>query len=302
MLIARTQGGKLKFFDGYVRHIRARGTAVVVGLAVTGAVGVGLAVIWGAGSVGASTMSRHSVSVHYQCPLPFIGNYQINAVVSWVQPEMVTVGEPLPTIPVSVTVPVQSANTQAAGIESIEVSAVVSTVVIAPQGNIDASVSLTTPTAYEPESGIVYVVLSGNYPSLGFTRPGIAKVTVGRATIHITPRYGNGSTTYLGTITRTCTLSPGQSGLVMSFPINPDSRISSGRPAPSAAPKPTHTTDPRPSSVSTKPDQPSPSPTIMDSSSVRTGTGALYLVAGVGFALIAAGLGAIWLFRRRRSL
>lgn len=269
---------------------------------MTGAVGVGLAAIWGAGPAGASTMSRHSVSVQYQCPFPFIGNYQINAVVSWVQPESVTVGEPLPAIPVSVTVPVQSANTQAAGIESIEVSTVVSTVVIAPQGNIDVSVPLTTPRAYEPESGIAYAVLSGNFPSLGFTRPGIAKVTVGPATIHITPRYGNGSTTYLGTITRTCTLSPGQSSLVMSFRINPDSRISSGRPAPRTAPKPTHTTDPRPSPVSTKPDPPSPSPTIMDSSSVRTRTGTLYLVAGVGFALITAGFGAIWLFRRRRSL
>jgi hypothetical protein len=273
--------------------------AVVVGLAVTGAVSVGLAAIWGAGPASASTMGSHSVSVQYQCSFPFVGNYELNAVVSWVQPEAVTVGQPMPAIPVSVTVPVQSANTQAAGIASIEISAVVSTVVIAPQGNIDVSVPLATPRAYEPGPGIAYATLSGDFPSLGFTRPGIARVTVGPTTTHLTPRYANGSTTYLGTITRTCTPSSGQSSLVMSFRINPISRISVGRLAPSTAAKPTHTRDPRPSLVPTKPDPPSPSPTIMDSSGVRTGTGTLYLVAGVGFALIIAGSGAIWLFRRR---
>jgi hypothetical protein len=279
--------------------------AVVAGLAVTSAVGVGLTVIWGTGSAAASTTGRHSVSLQYQCPMPFIGNYQVNAVVSWVQPESVTVGEPLPTVPVTVTAPVQMANAQAvyaAGIESIGVSAVVSTVVIAPQGNIDVRVPLTMPRAYAPESGIAYTALSGNFPSLVFTRPGIAKVTVGQATTYLTPRYGNGNTTYLGTITRTCTPALGQSSLVMSFRINPDPQLSSGRPTPSAAPKPTHTPDPRPSPVPTKPKPPSPSPSGMDSSSVKTGSGILYLIAGSGFALITAGSGAIWLFRRRRSL
>jgi hypothetical protein len=292
----------LTFFDGHLRHIRTRGTAVVVGLAVTGAIGVGLAVIWEAGPADASTMGRHSISVQYQCPLPFIGNYQVNAVASWVQPESVTVGAPLPTIPFTVTTPVQTVNTQAADIASIEISVVVSSVVIAPQGNIDIRVPLTMPRAYTPQSGTAYIVLSGNFPSLVFTRPGIAKVTVGQATSHITPRYGNGKTTYLGTITRTCTPASGPSGLVMSFRINPDARLSSASPTPSAAPKPRHTTDPRPSPVPTKPTPPSPSPSVIDSSGVKTGSGSLYLVAGTGVALITAGSGAIWLLRRRRRI
>jgi hypothetical protein len=287
--------------------------AIVAGLAVSGATGAGLAVIWGARPADASTAGRHSVSVQYQCSFPFIGNYQLNAVVSWVQPESVTVGEPLPTIPVSVTVPVQPAvvqGGQVAGIESIEASVVVSTVVIAPQGDIGVDVPLTMPRAYAPGSGIAYAVVSGNFPSLVFTRPGIAKVTVGQATIRVTPLYGNGSTTYLGTITKTCTPAPEQSDLVMSFRIDPDSRLPGRRPTPSAVPKPTHTTDPRPSPVPTKPKPPSPSPPVGDSSSVsggdsssvKTGSGTLYLVAGSGLALGAAGSGAILLFRRRKSL
>jgi hypothetical protein len=171
MPIGRSQGGKLKFFNGYASHVRARGLRVVAGLAVTGAVGAGLAGVWGTGPASANTTGH--ISVRYQCPFPLIGDYQVTAVISWVQPDSIMVGEPSPTIPVSVTISVQSADVQAGhamGAQTLEAAMVVSSVVIAPQGDIDVNVPLTMPRTSAPGSGTAYAVASGSFPPLVFTR------------------------------------------------------------------------------------------------------------------------------------
>lgn len=292
------------------RNIRTLSLKVSACLAATGAAGLGVAGVLDAGPASASSVSQRPVA--FACTFPIFGRYIINGTLSWVQPNSVMVGERLPEIALSVTVPVSASVVQtghAAGVESIEATVTESSVIMAPQGNRSVQVVLTMPRESASGTGTAYAVLSGHLPSQTFTRPGIAEVTLGQAALQITPRYGNGSPTWLGTVSVTCTPAAGQSDVVTTFRINP--RQAAGpAPLPRTTPSPVHASaaTPAPRPTSAKPEPTSPSPVASSPARVKSGPRALGLAAysglaaGSGLALAVAGAGAAWLVRRGKPI
>ncbi|MFC4609872.1 DUF6801 domain-containing protein [Streptomyces maoxianensis] len=89
----------------------------------------------------------------------------------------------------------------------------------APQGSLPLAVPMKIPRTTIPASGSFDVTAEGTAPSLTFSRPGNAKVTVGDLTLHLTPKDANGNTTAVGTINAPCALDSGQNTVLQSLVI-----------------------------------------------------------------------------------
>ncbi|MBT2391775.1 hypothetical protein J7E87_20640 [Streptomyces sp. ISL-1] len=106
-----------------------------------------------------------------------------------------------------------------AGAKTIEGSLDGNATVTAPQGSMPLTVPMTIPRTTIPASGSFDVTAKGTAPSLSFSRPGNAKVTVGDLTLHLTPKDANGNTTAVGTINAPCALDSGQNTVLQSLVI-----------------------------------------------------------------------------------
>ena len=192
------------------------------------------------------------IILQYSCQLPLVGGTALTATFVWPSGlQAATAGTRTPSLPVEVTATVASAARTVvsfAGIQWIEGTADVSAEIIAPQGDISENVKLTVPrTNVSTGSGPLTVPASGPIPPVLLSQAGQAKVVVGAVVIHLATLTASGTPSILGNISLSCTLDPGQTGVVSSVQILPVAS-SAARPSSTAqaAPRPTPTPHPAP--------------------------------------------------------
>lgn len=238
----------------------------------------GIATLLAAGSAliftaSGATAGQVPVTLQYSCQLPIVGGTALTATFVWPSGlQTATAGTRTPSLPVEVAATVASAARTVvsfAGIEWIEGTADVSAEIMAPQGDISESVELTVPrTNVSTGSGPLTVPASGPIPSVLLSQAGQAKVVVKALVIHLATLTVSGTPSILGNLSLSCTLDPGQTGLVTSVQILPvaSPAASTAQAAPTSAiptPTPTPTSaipTPAPTHVDTQAPAPSSSP------------------------------------------
>ena len=216
--------------------------------------------------------SQVPIAVQYSCKLPIVGGTSLTATIAWPNGlQSATVDTRTPRLPVQVAATVASAARTVvsfARIKWIEGTADVSAEIMAPQGDIREHATLTVPrTDVSTGSGPLTIPASGPIPSVLLSQTGQAKVVVGAVVIHLATLTASGSLSVLGNISVSCTLDPGQTGVVTWVQILPVA-ASAAQPASAtqAAPRPTSTRTstptqtPKPTQTPTPPPAPSPSP------------------------------------------
>jgi hypothetical protein len=217
------------------------------------------------------------VTLQYTCT--YFGIHTMSAAVEWGVPSSWPVGEPAPALPITVSATVDpsvAADLRLVGVTSFQGTADASSDLVAPQGDIPQTVSLNVPRTQLPHSGPMVVPASGTTPVLTFSKPGLAKTTVGAVAMHLTG-YDSGGSARIG-IDAPCSLDPGQNNVLASFEIT-------AAPSPSPAPSPTTqspnpTTQPPTTAHTTAPTTPaatgpvtsSPRPTNQSASSSAAAT------------------------------
>jgi hypothetical protein len=160
-----------------------------------------------------------------------------------------------------------------AGIEWIEGTADISATIMAPQGDINETVTLSVPrTNVATGSGPLTVPASGPIPSVLLSQAGQAKVVAGPVVIHLATLTASRTLSVLGNLSLSCSLNPGQNGVVTRMQIHPiaaSARPGSAttvtpRPDPTQLPTqtltPTHAPDPTETPTPPPPRAPNPSP------------------------------------------
>jgi hypothetical protein len=185
---------------------------------ITAAVLVGSVGICAAGPAAADSAS---ITLQYTCPFPVIGDQPVTASLAWnPSATRVVVGQATPQLPVNASATVGPIFTQVlgmAGAATVEGTADATAVVGAPQGDLTVTIPLTVPVTAVPASGPMTVAANGTAPSLVFSRPGDAKITVGGLVLHLIVRNASGG--LIGEGSGPCALSPGQNDVLTSFPI-----------------------------------------------------------------------------------
>jgi hypothetical protein len=244
------------------------------------------------------------VVLQYSCQLPIVGGTSLAATVVWPSAlQTATVGTRTPSLPVEVAATVGSAARTIVsfyGIEWIEGTADVSAEIIAPQGDISETVALTVPrTNVSTGSGPLAVPASGPIPSVLLSQTGQAKVVVGAVVIDLATLTASGAPSLLGNLSLSCTLDPGQTGLVSSVQILPVASPTA-RPArttqPAPTPTPTPTPTPSPTPTQTQTTTPPHSPTPAPSPTTSTQNGAALLRRAAPFARSFPGIVLLALF------
>ena len=283
-------------------HHRIAATVLVV----TTAVG---AVVWGAGFANAG-----EVTLQYQCSLPPFPAQGMTLRLTWNAPNSVPVGQRTPAIPVNGTATMGEVVTQTLGLigaTTVEGTLNATGVVVAPEGDLHAAVSVTVPRTDVPTSGPITIAGSGTAPVLVFHQPGHAMITADSGfTVHVVPRDANGNLTFAGELDASCTLDAGQNNVLTSFDITASrprppstTRSSAGPPPTSTAGLTATTTASVPSTTANS--RPTVSPTSTSSTSGDAVGSVVRLVdvyrAGGGIVVAGIGLlGCVWWLKRRR--
>ncbi|MFH9969612.1 DUF6801 domain-containing protein [Streptomyces mirabilis] len=176
------------------------------------------------GASGSQTASAEPVSLtlHYTCAFSGLGNQPVTMELDSDIPNSIKVGKASPKSTLDGVATVGASFTQLAalvGAKTLEGSLDGNATVTAPQASIPLTVPMTIPRTTIPASGSFDVTAKGTAPSLAFSRPGNAKVTVGDLTLHLTPKDANGNTTAVGTINAPCALDSGQNTVLQSLVI-----------------------------------------------------------------------------------
>ncbi|WP_405889644.1 DUF6801 domain-containing protein [Streptomyces sp. NBC_00133] len=198
---------------------RRYGEPVALGIAATVTAAVSIV-----GASGSRTASAEPVSLtlHYTCTFSGLGNQPVTMELESDIPNSMKVGKASPKSALDGVATVGASFTQLAALASaktLEGSLDGNATVTAPQGSIPLTVPMTIPRTPIPPSGSFDVTARGTAPSLTFSRPGNAKVTVGDLTLHLTPKDANGRTTAVGTINAPCALDSGQNTVLQSLVI-----------------------------------------------------------------------------------
>jgi hypothetical protein len=164
-----------------------------------------------------------TVTLQYTCSFPVIGDQPMTASMVWNAAATHRVGQSTQDIPVTASATI-GAETVAAlnlmGVKSVQGTADISGGVVAPQGPIDGAIAMTVGKTAVPQSGSLTLVGNGTLPPAVFTQPGPATLEVNKTfTMSITPESASGGQTLLGVMNTTCTLDPGQSGVIANFEI-----------------------------------------------------------------------------------
>ncbi|MFD4197673.1 DUF6801 domain-containing protein [Amycolatopsis thermoflava] len=194
----------------------------IVGGIVSGSV---LAVSAAAGllaGAGTSAADPATLTLTYTCPFPLIGNQPISVVINADIPATATVGRPTPEFDIEAVATVPSTATAGlnlVGAKTVEGTAQAAATVAAPEATLPVTVPTTIPPTAIPASGAFDVTATGTTPSLTFTQPGEATVSVGDLLLTLHPKKADGSDTGLGTFDSQCTQDPGQDNVLATVQI-----------------------------------------------------------------------------------
>lgn len=246
---------------------RRRSKLVAAGIAAAGSAGLVAATL--AVGAGISSAEPVSLTLNYTCPFPMIGKQPVKVVINADIPSTATVGEPTPEFKIDAVSTVNDKATQGlnmVGAKTIEGTALADSVLEAPEGNLEVKVPTTIAKTPIPASGAFDVNASGNAPSLTFSQPGKAKITVGNILLTLTPKKADGSETGLKTFESACVQDTGQNNVLREIEIKGE-----GGPTSTATPPPSSSTaTPPPSSSTATPPPSSSTATPPPSSSTAT--------------------------------
>jgi hypothetical protein len=205
-----------------VSHPRGKKKTVAAAAAV-GAVGlVATALVVGAQ---ASAADPISLTLNYHCTLPLVGSQSLKVVINTDLPTTVNTGQPTGAFDIKAVSTINAdtvAGLSLIGATTIEGTATAAATVAAPGLNLPVNVPITLDKTNIPASGELNINAAGKTPSLTFTQPGQAKITVGDLNLKVTPRKADGSVTGItpdGTIDAPCTQDAGQANTLATITI-----------------------------------------------------------------------------------
>ena len=190
----------------------ARAAACVL---ATGALTVAMA--------GPSLAATASLDIVYSCNFTLIGAQDMPTTVSSANlPDSATVGVPTAVSDTTVTSTVSESATGTLawiGAKSVD-GTMTSNVPVTNGGATQTLTSVSTiPNTAVPSSGTFDVTATGTFPAMTLANVGTATISLGNATLKLTPRQADGSPTWLGTITVPCTVKAGQNTTFYTFPV-----------------------------------------------------------------------------------
>jgi len=225
-----------------MRQSNARGHGMAR-LAAAGAV-LGVCCLGTASAAHAAT----PVTLNYTCSVPVIGDQPMTVSLAWDAAPTHRVGQSTQSIPLTITAEISSETTDALnilGAASVHGTADVAGAVVAPQGDINGDITMTVGNTAVPNFGPLTFTATGTLPPAVFTKPGAAQLVVGNTfTYSFTAQDASGE--QLGYADATCSLNPGQSGLIATFEI-----LAAAAPAPPSASSTTTTPTSRTSTTTT---------------------------------------------------
>lgn len=83
----------------------------------------------------------------------------------------------------------------------------------------EVTTQLTIPKTNVPASGTFDVTATGTFPSLTLANAGTTTISLGSASLVLTPRHADGSETFLKTFTSPCTVKAGQETKLHEFQV-----------------------------------------------------------------------------------
>ncbi|MEU8634620.1 DUF6801 domain-containing protein [Amycolatopsis sp. NPDC048633] len=201
---------------GKKKTVAAAAVAAAVGLVATALV------------AGAQTSAADPVSLtlNYHCTLPLVGSQSLKVVINTDLPATVNTGQPTGAFDIKAVSTINAdtvAGLSLIGATTIEGTATAAATVAAPGLTLPVSVPIALDKTNIPASGELNINAAGKTPSLTFTQPGQAKITVGDLNLKVTPRKADGSVTGItpdGTIDAPCTQDAGQANTLATITIN----------------------------------------------------------------------------------
>ncbi|MDX8148459.1 DUF6801 domain-containing protein [Lentzea sp. BCCO 10_0061] len=190
----------------------ARAAAVVL---VAGALSVATA--------GTSSAATASLNITYVCEFSITGTHDVPTVVTSPNvPDSAAVGVPtaVADTTVAATVSDDIRNTLWwIGGRSVD-GTMTTNVVVDNAGTVqNLTATSTIPSTQVPSSGTFQVVATGTLPSLTLANAGTTTISLGTATLALTPRYANGDPTWIGTVNSPCTVKAGQATKFHEFTV-----------------------------------------------------------------------------------
>ncbi|MCE6996603.1 fibronectin type III domain-containing protein [Saccharothrix sp. S26] len=161
----------------------------------------------------------------YTCPFPLIGNQNVTVDIDTALPARIGVGEFTPQIgirAVSNAGPTATQGLRLVGAETIQGTAVATSLVTSPGGHQAVAVPTTVPNQPIPASGDLVINAAGTAPALRFDQPGTATLSVHDLVLTMTPKRADGTDTGLGTFVADCTpVDPAQRTVLHTFTVTP---------------------------------------------------------------------------------
>lgn len=171
--------------------------------------------------VAPAAQAATTVTLNYTCSVPVIGDQPMTVSLVWDAAPTHRVGQSTQSIPLTISAQISSETTDAlniVGASSVQGTADVSGAVVAPQGDINGDITMNVGKTAVPNSGQLTFTATGTLPPAVFTKPGAAQLMVGNSfTYSFTAQDASGD--QLGYADATCSLNPGQSGLIATFEI-----------------------------------------------------------------------------------
>ncbi|MEU0884838.1 DUF6801 domain-containing protein [Lentzea sp. NPDC005914] len=170
-----------------------------------------------------SLAATASLNITYSCNFTLIGAQDMPTTVSSADlPDAATVGVPTAVSNTTVKSTVSEDATTTLGFlgaKSVD-GTMTSNVPVANGGATQTLTSVSTiPNTPVPSSGTFDVTATGTFPAMTLANAGSATISLGSATLKLTPRMADGSPTWLGTITVPCTIKAGQNTAFYTFPV-----------------------------------------------------------------------------------
>ncbi|OLR94006.1 DUF6801 domain-containing protein [Actinokineospora bangkokensis] len=214
---------------------------------------------------GTSSATPVSLTLNYSCPFPLIGNQTIKTVINTDLPTTIAVGQPTGTFDIKAITTVPDTATQGlvlVGAATVEGSAKAAATVAAPGITLPVQVPISVPKSPVPASGAFDLTATGSTPSLTFSNPGTATITIGALNLTLSPKRADGTETGLGTFDSACTLLPNQNTTLATFTIT----------TPETTTTTTTTTTTEPTTTTTEPTTTTTEPTTTTTEPTTTTT------------------------------
>ncbi|WP_406630003.1 DUF6801 domain-containing protein [Amycolatopsis sp. WGS_07] len=241
-------------------HPRGKKKTAAVAAAAGAAGLVAAALVVGAQ---ASAADPISLTLNYHCTFPLVGSQSLKVVINTDLPKTVNAGQATGAFDIKAVSTINADTVSGLGLigaTTLEGTATASAKVAAPGLDLPVSVPIALDKTNIPPSGEMTINATGKTPSLTFTQPGQAKITVGDLALKVTPRKADGSVTGItpdGTINAPCTQDQGQDNTLATITVNGGG--TSTPPPSSETPPPTSDTPP-PSSDTPPPTSDTPPP------------------------------------------